>query len=348
MKPTTISGVQPSGRLHLGNYLGALKNFVELQNAGEYNPFFFIADLHSLTEFPKTADEKQKQIFDLAADFLAAGLDPKQSTLFIQSAVPAHAETYWILGSLTPLGELGRMTQFKDKGKIETQKKEKKEDGFIKAVEAREGRESVNAGLLTYPILMASDILLYDAETVPVGEDQLQHLEFTRTLARKFNNTFGKTFVEPKPILTSTPRLMSLDDPTKKMSKSSPSGCVFLDDTPETITEKIKRAVTDSGKTIEYDPLNRPGISNLLLILSAFSGMSPKKLEKDFSGTGYGEFKTMVAEKIIASLEPFRKKKLFFKRNPSLVKKAFEKGNKTAEKQSGKKLMEIKKKVGLL
>jgi len=348
MKPTLISGIQPSGRLHLGNYLGALKNFVELQNSGDYKTFFFLADLHSLTEFPESADEKRKQILDLAIDFLAAGIDPKQSTLFVQSAIPAHTECYWILNSITPLGELGRMTQFKDKGNIPIKKTHDEEGGFVKAVQTRSGQEGVNAGLLTYPVLMASDILLYDAKSVPVGDDQLQHLEFTRTLARKFNSKFGKTFIEPQGILTKVPRLMSLDDPTKKMSKSNPSGCIFLDDEPQIIMEKIKRAVTDSENTVVYDPIKRPGISNLILILSAFSGESPKKIEREFSNAGYGTLKNAVAEKVISSLDGFRKKKLFFKKNISSVRKALEKGNKIAEKQSAKKLLEIKSRVGLL
>jgi len=348
MKPILISGIQPSGRLHLGNYLGALKNFVELQNSGDYKSFFFIADYHSLTEFSGNADEKRNQVSDLAIDFLAAGIDPKQSAFFVQSAISAHTELYWILSSITSLGELGRMTQFKDKGQIALEKEEDNEGGFIKAVKSRSGQESVNAGLLMYPILMAADILLYDTKAVPVGEDQLQHIEFARALARKFNSKFGITFIEPQPIMTSIPRLMSLDDPTKKMSKSKPQGCIFLDEDSQSITEKIKHAVTDSEKIIQYNPTRRPGIANLLLILSAFSGTSIKKLEKDFANTGYGEFKTIVAEKVIQSLEPFKKKKMFFKKNISSVKKTLEKGNKIANITASKKLTEVKRKIGLL
>ncbi|OGZ02674.1 MAG: tryptophan--tRNA ligase, partial [Candidatus Liptonbacteria bacterium RIFCSPLOWO2_12_FULL_60_15] len=210
-KPVLISGIQPTGSLHIGNYLGALKNFVELQGSGAYECYFFIADYHSLTE-PFTKEEKERRVLGLAATFLAAGLDPKRSTLFIQSHVPASTELAWILSALTPFGELRRMTQFKEKGGE---------------------KDSANVGLFTYPVLMAADILLYDAKTVPVGEDQLQHLELARTLARKFNAKFGKVFIEPKALMTDVPRLMSLKDPQKKMSKSDPAGCLFLDDAPE-------------------------------------------------------------------------------------------------------------------
>ncbi|MDP3947578.1 MAG: tryptophan--tRNA ligase [bacterium] len=248
-KPVLISGIQPTGSLHIGNYLGALKHFVELQNSGTYECYFFIADYHSLTE-AFTKEEKERQVLDLTATFLAAGLDPKRSTLFIQSHVPASTELAWILSTLTPLGELRRMTQFKEKGGEQ---------------------EQANVGLFTYPVLMAADILLYDAKVVPVGEDQLQHLELARTLARKFNAKFGETFVEPKALMTSVPRLMGLKNPEKKMSKSDPTGCLFLDDAPEAIRKKVMGAVTDSGGAVAYDPKQRPGISNLVLIYAAMS-----------------------------------------------------------------------------
>jgi len=264
-KPVLISGIQPTGSLHIGNYLGALKNFVELQGSGAYECYFFIADYHSLTE-PFTPglrsrsdsfggvgkEEKERQVLDLAATFLAAGLGPKKSTLFIQSSVPASTELAWILSALTPFGELRRMTQFKEKGGE---------------------KESANVGLFTYPVLMAADILLYDAKVVPVGEDQLQHLELARTLARKFKAKFGKVFIEPKALMTDVPRLMSLKDPKKKMSKSDPAGCLFLDDAPEAIRKKVMGAVTDSGGAVAYDQKQRPGISNLVLIYAAIGGM---------------------------------------------------------------------------
>lgn len=325
-KPILISGIQPTGKLHLGNYLGALKNFVELQNSGKYECYFFIADLHSLTE-DFNPQEKPKQILDLAADYLAAGLDPKKSTIFIQSRIPAHSELFWILDTIAPFGELGRMTQFKEK--TENQK------------------ENINVGLFMYPVLMAADILLYDAQFVPVGEDQLQHLEFTRTLVKKINNKFGKTFIEPKALLTKIPRLMSLDDPIKKMSKSQPGGCLFLDDTPKIIRGKIGRAVTDSGREIKYDLKNKPAISNLLMIYSALSNKPIKTIEEKYIGKGYADFKKDLAEVIIAALEPFQKKKRELKTKTSNLKTILGTGSQKAQKQAQKKLQKVKQKIGL-
>jgi tryptophanyl-tRNA synthetase len=327
MKPILISGIQPTGKLHLGNYLGALANFIELQNSGKYECFFFIADLHSLTEEfnPK---EKSKQILDLATDYLAAGLNPNKSVIFIQSSVSAHGELAVILNNFTPVGELRRMTQFKDKS------------------ENQPG--NINVGLFDYPVLMAADILLYSAQFVPVGEDQLQHLELTRTLARKFNSKFGKTFVEPKPLLTQVPRLMSLDDPTKKMSKSRPVGCLFLEDSPKVIKEKIMRATTDSEKEIKYDPERKPGVSNLLLIYATLTGMTTKAVEALYAGKGYAEFKKELAEIVIESLEPFQKRKQELAKNYSNILKNIRMGNKKAERVASKKLLEVKKKIGLL
>jgi len=234
-KPILISGIQPTGRLHLGNYLGALKNFVDLQNSGKYQCRFFVADLHALTENPNAKD-LNKNIVSLAADFLAAGLDPKKSIIFQQSQIGPVQELKWILSPLTPTSELIRMTAFKEKV-LQALKPEEREkitkEKFEKIV------EGTNFGLAEYPILMAADIMVFDGQLVPVGNDQLQHLEFARTLVRKFNNKFGQTFIEPKALLTATPRLMSLDDPSKKMSKSRPAGCLFIDDSPEEIERKI-------------------------------------------------------------------------------------------------------------
>ena len=332
-KSILISGVQPTGKLHLGNYLGALKNFVELQNSGKYQCYFFIADLHSLTEDfnPK---QKPAQIKDLIADYLAAGIKPKKSVIFAQSAIPAHSELTWILDTITPLGELRRMTQFKEKSESALQ--------------------NINVGLFTYPTLMAADILLYDAAVVPVGEDQLQHLELTRTLARKFNSKFparaggGKTFIEPKPLLTKAERLMSLDIPTKKMSKSRPAGCLFLDDSPTVIKVKIMRATTDSGKEIKYNEKNKPGISNLLLIYSALSNKSVKTIEKIYEGKGYAEFKKDLAEAVVKALAPFQKKKKELVKKPSPIKRVLAAGNKKADAVASKKILEVKKKIGLI
>lgn len=324
-KPILVSGIQPTGRLHLGNYLGALKNFVELQNSGKYQCYFFIADYHSLTENynPK---EKSSQILNLAMDFLAAGLDPKKSTIFVQSRISAHTELAWIFNTIAPLGELERMTQFKDK---------------------TANKESVNAGLLTYPALMAADILLYDPAFVPVGEDQLQHLELTRSLARKFNSRFQKTFTEPKEILTAVPRLMSLDDPTKKMSKSRPAGCLFIDDSPEEIQAKLKRAVTDSGSEIKYDLEKKPGVSNLLTILSGLSGKSIAELESVFGGQNYSELKGAVADEVSDYFAAFRKKKTALSAKTAAVKKILSDGTKKATKIAAAKLSEVKEKIGL-
>ncbi len=325
-KPILVSGIQPTGKLHLGNYLGALKNFVALQNTNKYECFFFIADLHSTTEefSPK---EKSKQILELAADFLAAGINVKKSTLFIQSAIPAHSELAWILNTITPMGELRRMTQFKDKGGEQ---------------------ETANIGLFTYPVLMAADIILYDAKFVPVGDDQLQHLELARTLARKFNAKFGNTFVEPQPLLTQTPRVMSLDDPSKKMSKSRPTGCIFLDDSPEEIHKKVMRATTDSESTIRYDAAAKPGISNLLRIYSSLGGELIPDLEKKFAGMNYSELKIGLANLITNYFAPFRKNKKAILKNKKLIASALSVGNKKALKISSEKIKKVKIKLGLL
>ncbi|TSC59887.1 MAG: tryptophanyl-tRNA synthetase [Parcubacteria group bacterium LiPW_15] len=324
-KPILISGIQPSGKLHLGNYLGALKNFVSLQNSGRYQCFFFIADLHSLTE-ESTPKEKAKQIMELVADYLAVGLDPKKSTIFLQSSVPAHSELAWILNTITPMGELKRMTQFKDKGG-----------------EA----ETTNVGLFDYPVLMAADILLYDSQVVPVGDDQLQHLELARTLARKFNSKFGKTFVEPKPLLTEIPRVMSLDAPDKKMSKSRPGGCVFLDDSPEEIKEKVKRAVTDSESVIRYDAKNKPAISNLMRLYGALSGDLMPDLEKKFQNMNYSELKLGLANTIANYFAPFRAKKAALRKQPKIIEKVLKAGNAKAQKIAAKKIEVVKKKIGV-
>lgn len=327
MKPVLISGIQPTGKLHIGNYLGALKNFVNLQNSGKYRCYFFIADLHALTENPEAKD-LSANIADLAVDFLAAGLDSKKSIIFIQSRVPAHGELCWILNSIAPFGELGRMTQFKEKSEAQ--------------------KQNVNAGLFDYPVLQAADILLYGADVVPVGEDQIQHLEFTRTLARKFNGKFGKIFREPKPILTEIPRLMDINDPVKKMSKSRPSGCLFLDDSPEIIREKIKKAVTDSGREIKYDSRNKPAISNLMKIYSAFSGQSLKNVEKRFKNKSYGDFKKELAEIIIAGLKPLQERKKRLEKQSQKIKIILEKGAQKANRVSQATMAEVKKKIGLI
>ncbi len=326
MKPILVSGIQPSGKLHIGNYLGALKHFVDLQNSGDYRCYFFIADLHSITE-PFDPTEKRAQVANLAADFLAAGLDPKKSVLFIQSCVPAHSELAWIFNTITPMGELERMTQYKDKS-------------------ARQA-DHVNAGLFDYPVLMAADILIYGPQVVPVGDDQLQHLELTRTLARKFNGRFGETFAEPKGLLTATPRVMSLKDPAKKMSKSQPESCLFIDDEPEAIAAKIARAVTDSGTTIEYDPEKRPGLANLLEIYAALTHLPPKAVAAEFHDENYAALKKKLATLVAGHFAEFRARKQKLLAKPASVMKIFEAGSTQAAKVADAKIAEVKKKVGL-
>ncbi|MBI5079485.1 tryptophan--tRNA ligase [Candidatus Wolfebacteria bacterium] len=349
-KPILISGIQPTGKLHIGNYLGALKNFVDLQNTGRYQCYFFIADLHALTENPKAKD-LSVNIANLAADFLAAGIDPEKSTVFIQSKISAHSELMWVLNTITPMGELKRMTQFKDKAK--TLSKIKTSCGEMYAdkkslIFDEDSTVIANIGLFDYPVLQAADILLYKAEIVPVGEDQLQHLELARALARKFNNKFGKIFLEPKSILTKAPRLMSLDDPSKKMSKSRPAGCLFLDDSPEVIRGKIKKATTDSGREIKYDFRNKPAISNLMTIYSAFSGQPLESIEKRFKNKSYGDFKKELAEVVIADLKPFQERKKQWEKQSSKIKIILKNGAQKANRVSQATMAEVKKKIGLI
>jgi tryptophanyl-tRNA synthetase len=324
MKAPLVSGIQPTGRLHIGNYLGALKNFVDLQNLGRYDCHFVIVDLHALTEHI-AQKEQRRNILELAADFLAAGIDPKKSVFFQQSQVPAHAELCWVLSSLTPMGELNRMTQFKDKS----------------------DRHGANVGLFTYPVLMASDILLYDPKVVPVGEDQLQHLELARTLARKFNERYGRTFVEPKPLLTEAPRVMNLLNPAKKMSKSDPNGCVFLDDEPNVVANKVRRAVTDSGSEIIFDPVGKPALANLLRIYAAVGSTTVKRLESKYRGVGYGTFKRELADVVVDHLTPIREKKKKLMRDPAKLRRIIDRGSKQANKIADAKFLEVRKRLGL-
>ena len=330
-KPVLVSGMQPTGRLHIGNYLGALKNFADLQDSGKYQCYFFIADLHSHTG-TFAFENGREQILDVAANYLAAGIDPKKSIIFQQSQVAAHTELTWILNTLTPMGELERMTQYKDKSGRQ--------------------QENINVGLFDYPVLMVSDVILYDAQFVPVGNDQLQHVELMRTLARKFNSRFGKTFIEPKALLTKTPRVMSLKDPAKKMSKSQPEGCLFLDDSPEEIASKISRAVTDSGSEIKYDPEHKPGFSNLLEIYAALDGSrnephDPKEVANMFAGKRYSDFKKALAELVANHFADFREKKAKLLAKPGGLVKILNAGSEKAAKVADAKITEVKKKVGL-
>lgn len=326
MKPIIVSGIKPSGELHIGNYLGMLKQAIELQNSGKYTPFYFIADYHSLTQRyePK---EKAAEIFKIAVDILAMGLDPKKSIIFAQSHVAEHANLAWIFNTITPVGKLQGMIEYKEK--------------------LSEG-QMPNVGLMDYPVLMAADILLYKAEYVPVGEDQRQHVELTREIVRTFNDRFGKTFKEPKVVTTKGTRVMSLADPSKKMSKSIPNGCLYLSDSPTVIIEKVKRAVTDSHTTIEFDPENRPAVSNLVLIYSEFSGLSTAEVVKKFKSSGYAEFKNALANVVIEKLSAFQTRRNKLLKNRKGVMNTLALGAKKAQKIASKNMAEFKKKAGLI
>jgi len=326
-KKIIFSGIQPSGNIHIGNYLGAIKNWVDLQNNSDYDCIFFIVDLHAMT-IPYDPKKFQKVIYNAALDNLAAGLDPKKCTIFVQSQIKEHAELTWILSTLTPLGELERMTQFKEKSK------EQKE---------------VNVGLLTYPVLQAADILLYQADFAPVGKDQEQHIEFTRALARKFNGRFGNVFKEPRALIPKIgAKIMSLSDPLKKMSKShGPDSYIALFDSDDEIRQKIKRAITDSGKEVKYNPKNKPAISNLLIIYHLFSGKPMKELEKMYVGKNYADFKKDLAEIVIEHLKPLRKKRGELEKNSNYVRNILEQGRKRAQKIAARTMEEAKKAAGL-
>ena len=282
-----FSGIKPSGELHLGNYLGAIRNFVDLQNTAEC--IFSVVDLHALT-VPQEPDDLHRRTLDIARLYVACGIDPAKATIFVQSHVSAHAELGWLLGCFTYFGELRRMTQFKEKS---------------------EGQVNVSSGLFTYPVLMAADILLYNADKVPVGEDQKQHLELTRDIAQRINNRFGEIFKVPEPYIppkSAGGRIMSLDDPLRKMGKSEdPKGTIALLDPPDVIAKKIRSAVTDSGSEVRRGP-GKEGISNLIEILAVVRGVEPEAIEREFEGSGYGDFKRAVAEAVIEYLAPVRER----------------------------------------
>ena len=287
MKKRIFSGAQPTGNLHIGNYLGALKNWVNLQN--EYESFFCIVNLHAIT-LPQNPQVLRQKTLDLARIYLASGIDPEISTIFIQSDVSEHAELAWILSCIARMGELERMTQFKDKGKGNA--------------------ERAGVGLFTYPVLMASDILLYQTNLVPVGKDQKQHLELSRDLAERFNRDFGETVVVPEPFIPPVgANILSLQEPSKKMSKSdeNANGAIFLLDDADTITKKIKRAVTDSGTDVKFDE-SRLAITNLLTIYQLMTDKTAEESEAHFAGKGYGHFKAELAETVVEFLRPFQEK----------------------------------------
>jgi len=322
-----FSGIRPTGELHIGNYLGAIKQWIALQEKAEC--VFCIVDLHAITT-PYKPEKLQKNIRDLTITYLVAGLDPKKCIFFVQSQVQEHSELAWLLGTITPLGELQRMTQFKEK--------------------AKKHQEYVNAGLLNYPILMAADILLYQTDLVPVGKDQQQHVELARTIAKKFNKTFGKAFKEPKALLPKIgEKIMSLTIPTKKMSKTDNSNSyIDLFDSPQAIKKKIMTSQTDSGKEIKYSVSKKPGISNLLTIYSLFSDSPIKEIEKEFKGKGYQIFKEKLAELLIKKLEPFRKKKKELELSQTLLEKILEDGRKRAQAIAQETMRKVRKNMGLI
>lgn len=333
-----VSGIRPSSPITLSgylgstitaaNYLGAMKQWIELQK--KYESYFFLADLHAITT-PYDPKQFSDVIAETLAIYLAVGLDPKKSVIFLQSKVPEHTELAWLFQTLTPMGELERMTQYKEKVKIE--------------------KAPANAGLFAYPVLMAADILIYKADVVPVGEDQVQHIEFTRMIAEKFNKKYGETFPLPKAIMPpkGAERIKSLLDPKKKMSKSDrPESYIGLLDSPDEIRRKIKIAVTDSGKEIKYDTGKKPAISNLLVIASGFSGKSIPELEKEFSGKGYAEFKSYLGDLLVEKLAPIHKRFAELTEDRGYLRGILGEGSKKARNAASQTLSEVKQKMGFI
>lgn len=321
-----FSGIRPTGDLHIGNYLGAIKQWIALQESNEC--VFCIVDLHAITT-PYDPKTLQKNVLDTTAVYLAAGVNPEKSVVFAQSEVKEHAELAWLLGTITPMGELSRMTQFKEKSK--------------------KHKDYINAGLFTYPVLMAADILLYRAQGVPVGKDQEQHVELTRTIAKKFNQKFGEVFEEPKTIMPKTgAKIMSLQDPKKKMSKSDePKSYISLFDSPEDITKKIMSATTDSGKDITYNITKKPGISNLLTIYSLLTDRPVEDIQKDFKGKTYSEFKKSLAETVVNYLEPFRRKQKELQTRDVYVEEILAQGASRAKIIAETTMKDVREKMGL-
>ena len=324
IKKTILSGVQPSGTLTIGNYLGALRNWATMQY--DYNCYFCVVDLHAITVRQVPAELRQNCLKTLAL-YLAVGIDPEKNTLFLQSHVPAHAELAWVLSCYTMFGELSRMTQFKDK--------------------SAKHSDNINAGLFTYPVLMAADILLYQPDLVPVGNDQKQHIEIARDIANRFNGAYSETFKIPEPYMPKTgARVMSLSDPTSKMSKSDlGDGSVFLLDSKDVVIKKIKRAVTDSGSEVKYAE-GKDGINNLMSIYSAFTGKSFEKIEKEFEGKGYGVFKLAVAETVADSLAVIQDKYNVFISDKEQLNKILIEGAQKASYTAEKTLRKVYRKVG--
>ncbi len=328
-RPRVFSGMQPTAEsLHLGNYLGALTSWVALQDT--HDPVYCVVDLHAITAGHEPEALRQRTR-STAAQYLAAGIDPDRSILFVQSHVPAHAQLAWVLGCITGFGEANRMTQFKDKSQ-------------------REGAGAASVGLFTYPVLQAADILLYGTNQVPVGEDQRQHIELSRDLAQRFNGRFGETFVVPEPyIVRSTAKILDLQNPDKQMSKSvGGPGVLWLLDDPAANAKKIRSAVTDNEREIRYDPEAKPGVSNLLTILSALGGESVEALEKRFAGSGYGDLKAAVAEAYVAFATPFRERTMAYVDSPDRLDAALATGAAKAAAIAGPTLARVFDRVGFL
>ena len=325
-KKRIFSGIQPSGELTLGSYMGAIKNWVALQE--EYDCLYCIVDMHAITVRQDPALLRRRSVNQLA-QYIACGLDPEKNIMFIQSHVPQHAELAWVLGCYTQFGELSRMTQFKMK--------------------SQQHADNITAGLFTYPVLMAADILLYQADLVPVGEDQRQHVELTRDIAQRFNGVYSDTFTLPEAFIPKMgARVMSLDDPTTKMSKSLPDGCVNLMDTPEVIMKKFKRAVTDCETAVKFDKENKPGISNLLTIYCAATGKTMDQAEQDFAGQGYGVFKPAVGEAVVELLRPIREESERIMADKAYLESVYRTGAERASYLANKTLSKVYRKVGFV
>ncbi len=328
-KKRILSGIQPSGALTLGNYVGALRNWVELQKTDEYECFYMLADLHTIT-VRQEAKNIRKNSMDLLALFVAAGLDPEKNPIFFQSHVPAHVQLSWVLNCNTYMGELSRMTQFKDK--------------------SRKHEDNINAGLFTYPALMAADILLYQADLVPVGHDQKQHLELTRDIAQRFNNAYSETLTVPEPYIPKVgARIMSLQDPTQKMSKSdaNENAYILLLDPIDTIVKKVKRAVTDSGSEVKRGE-GKEGIENLMSIYSAVTGRTMDEIENDFAGKGYGDFKLSVAEAVAEELRPIQERYKELMENKDYLEQIYRNGAEIANRVAARTISKVYRKVGFI
>lgn len=325
-KKRIFSGIQPSGDLTLGSYMGAIKNWVALQD--EYDCLYCIVDMHAITVRQVPADLRRRSLEQLA-QYIACGLDPKKNIMFIQSHVPQHAELSWVLGCYTQFGELSRMTQFKDK--------------------SQKHADNITAGLFTYPVLMAADILLYQTDLVPVGQDQKQHVELCRDIANRFNGVYSETFTLPEPFIPKMgARIMSLGNPESKMSKSDPDGCVYMMDKPEDIMRKFKRAVTDCETAVRYDKENKPGVSNLLTIYCAATGKTMEEAEAEFAGQGYGVFKPAVGEAVVETLRPIREETNRLLKDKAYLESVYRNGAEKASYVAEKTLRKVYKKVGFL